>query len=679
MQWTPVVRRSLLLLAVSCSMEAFAYTICVPYLTTYLRAERGTSMSVASLVFTSYTLGSVCVTPLVQRAILVSGGCSHATAIALLVLASGELLSIAARAPVALFVVRFIAGMAGGLVWSSVLSACSILAAPTGSMALMFGAVLSAVSIGTMSGPAIGGLLFQLGGWPLPFIAVGAACTAIALCVLALLEPLPLPAKARRRGEVLAPPAVGRGASAHGGRSVPLLARTAPPKVRPPYARGAPALVLLSVAAGALVYSSIDSVLPMHIEDVLRAQAAATPGSSHFVPIGPRAGGPAATGAGAGREGNGIAFREGGPPSAHPPTPHASAAGQTAAVAVRSHASGPGSAAGALLLSGRRLSVTGAAGAGGAHRNGSAGSTATLRTSLVFFLISVRPLSLLRCARHAGALGALPVLPTVWRGIWHLMCRRVCRGPTLTGGCSRPRTPSRLPFLPRCLSRTVAAQLCYGGLAPLFGRLASSDAAALAISTGGALTLAVLVPLFSACSSLWQLCLVAVLYGAAGTAQLTPTSLLFERAVLLGDEAEDADADDDEECADKAAARSSRLQPASQPQPQPQRQAHHPSSFLYALFNCAYVSGMALGPSVLAFLVDHIGFRAGSTVLALSSALVMSAIAIALSRELNRQGRASMRHGPMRCANPAASSCEAVQPLVAAEVSREHSEKVGQK
>lgn len=272
---TPALRRTLLLLAVSCGMEALAYTVCVPFLTTSLRAERKTSLPTASLVFVSYTLGSVGVTPLVRPAIVACGGCSRATACALLVLALGQVLSVGARAPLALFCARFLAGMAGGLVWSSVLSACSVLAGGHGGMALMFGLVLSAVSVGTMAGPAIGGLLFRLGGWPLPFLSVGCAASAIALLVLELLEPLPLPAErtggragaAERQASHLDP----RGRAAALARARARAARAASS------ARGS-ALVLLSVGVGALAFSAIDSALPVHIEDTLgpRAEGDAT-------------------------------------------------------------------------------------------------------------------------------------------------------------------------------------------------------------------------------------------------------------------------------------------------------------------------------------------------------------------------------------------------------------------
>jgi len=402
--WTPGLRRQLALLAVACSMEAFCYTICVPFLTPYLRAKHGTTVTASSAVFVAYTLGSVFVTPLVTYAIRACGCCSRAIVISLLVLGLAESSSVVACDLSTLFAARFVAGMAGGMVWSSVLSACSILSKSSSKkMATMFGVILSAVSLGTMSGPAVGGVLFAHGGFSAPFVAMGVLCLLIALLAHLLLDPLPLP------------PAEPRRATSEAG----------------PCSTHAPALVLLSVAVGALVFSSIDGVLPVHIEDVLIA---------------------------------------------------------------RGHVQG----------------------------------SVTMDVSLVFLLIS----------------------------------------------------------------------LCYGACAPLVGGLAHSHSAALYVSTAGSLVLASLLPAFALATQPWQYYTVAVFYGAAGSAQLTPASALLERAVS---------------------------QTKSAPRP----------ILLYACFNCSYVSGMALGPSIFAFLVDEIGFRKASLALSGSSALTAIVVALALSRELD--------------------------------------------
>jgi hypothetical protein len=125
-----------------------------------------------------------------------------------------------------------------------------------------------------------------------------------------------------------------------------------------------------------------------------------------------------------------------------------------------------------------------------------------------------------------------------------------------------------------------------------------SDGGALCVSTAGSLALSLLLPLFALSSKLWQFCAVGALYGVAGTAQLAPTSALLELAVRTDGWL------------------------AEQP------------SLVYALFNCAYVTGMAIGPSALALLVDGCGFVRAALILATASATVATAVALALRREL---------------------------------------------
>lgn len=143
----------------------------------------------------------------------------------------------------------------------------------------------------------------------------------------------------------------------------------------------------------------------------------------------------------------------------------------------------------------------------------------------------------------------------------------------------------------------------YGLGGPTFGSLADRTGRALHVSLGGLLCLALLLPVVASVRSHWALYAAAALYGASGTAQLTPASTLLEQVadVALGS---------------------------------------HPT-LTYALFNCAYVSGMAIGPGALATLTDVFsdgdaaqptkGFALASVVLALlTSALALSA-AVGLS------------------------------------------------
>jgi hypothetical protein len=146
-------------------------------------------------------------------------------------------------------------------------------------------------------------------------------------------------------------------------------------------------------------------------------------------------------------------------------------------------------------------------------------------------------------------------------------------------------------------------QLCYGGCAPGFGALTRSTRGALALSAAGSLGLSAVLPLFARCGSMRAFLLVGSLFGVAGTAQLTPASELLERAAA-GDPS----------------------------------LAAHPEQ-LYARFNCAYVAGMAVGPSALAWLVQAVGARRGSALLAAGAAALAAALALALALELGRLER----------------------------------------
>jgi MFS family permease len=106
----------------------------------------------------------------------------------------------------------------------------------------------------------------------------------------------------------------------------------------------------------------------------------------------------------------------------------------------------------------------------------------------------------------------------------------------------------------------------------------------------GLLGLALTLPAFSLDVPWYALVPIAALFGASATAQLTPASALLEKAA--------ADA-----------------------------VGEHPT-LSYALFNCAYVGGMAVGPGALASLTDALGFRKASLCLS-ASALAIAGVAAA--------------------------------------------------
>jgi len=385
------------LLSASCCVEAFGYTICVPFLTTHLRSTYGISESRAGLVFISYTVGSVASTPLVE-AVIGAVDCNGAICASLVALGVSQVAFIFAPTVSLLVAARFVGGVGAGMTWSTVLTACHHLSGTEegGEMGALFGIVLSAVSVGTMAGPALGGALYSYGGWSVPFACVTLICFGGAAAVAAF---LPSFSRAHAGG----PPHCKGGAC--GSAAIELV------------------LVLVLVMAGGVLFSSIDTVLPMDLEDRFQ---------------------------------------------------------------------------GSSVLSGTLF---------------------------------------------------------------------------------------------------LAVAVCYGAAAPYFGAMADRLGNGLLLASAATVTLSAALVGFAHATARWQLFAVAVVFGASGTAQLTPASTLLEEVVPVA--------------------------------------LHDHPTFGYALFNCAYVTGMAVGPGTLSALTESLGFGRASVVLGVvtTACAVVAAVGIRVARD----------------------------------------------
>lgn len=227
----------LFLLAGACAMEATCYTLCVPFMTSHLNSTYDISISDAGFIFVSYTIGSVCSTPAVETITLLAG-CSGAITAGVLVLGVSQLVFAFSATLPALFAARFVGGLSAGLIWSAVLTSCHRMSVRDNNMGVLFGTVLSAVSIGTMIGPALGGSLYRFGGWYVPLLLISAVCVLFALAI-AFLLPEEVEVKAKHE-------------PAGGGCCVIASWRLCS--------------VLSIVMCGAMLFSSIDSVLPIHLQ-----------------------------------------------------------------------------------------------------------------------------------------------------------------------------------------------------------------------------------------------------------------------------------------------------------------------------------------------------------------------------------------------------------------------------
>lgn len=106
-----------------------------------------------------------------------------------------------------------------------------------------------------MLGPALGGALYGFGGWALPLGTAAALCVGFSLA-LALLLPKEPPGGARAHAHAALRDSAGPPSGLCCGPSSGLCVVTSPRLLA----------VLIIVASGACVFASIDSVLPVHLQ-----------------------------------------------------------------------------------------------------------------------------------------------------------------------------------------------------------------------------------------------------------------------------------------------------------------------------------------------------------------------------------------------------------------------------
>ncbi|MGH2583439.1 MAG: MFS transporter, partial [Dehalococcoidia bacterium] len=85
-----------------------------------------------------------------------------------------------------LLTARVLQGIAAACTWTAGLALVADLY-PSGSRGAAMGTALTGMTVGTLIGPPVGGLLFELGGYRLPFFVAGAAALLQGLAMLLLL------------------------------------------------------------------------------------------------------------------------------------------------------------------------------------------------------------------------------------------------------------------------------------------------------------------------------------------------------------------------------------------------------------------------------------------------------------------------------------------------------------
>ncbi|KAJ1626683.1 major facilitator superfamily domain-containing protein [Pavlovales sp. CCMP2436] len=228
---------TLVLLSGASATEAVIYTLELP---NHLSEDHRLPLAQAEFIFLTYTIGCVAATPFlapITRAL----GCNSAICAGLLTLGLAQLCYAFSATLPAFVCTRLVSGFAAGLIRAAVLTRCHQMSLREANMGTLFGTVISSVSIGSMVGPALGGLLFRAGGWHMPLLIAAAACLLFAAFIAMV---LPEDEEHSLGGEQQ-------------------LASAGPLRVLCSWRLLA---VLVMVYCGAMVFSSVDEVLPSRLE-----------------------------------------------------------------------------------------------------------------------------------------------------------------------------------------------------------------------------------------------------------------------------------------------------------------------------------------------------------------------------------------------------------------------------
>ena len=176
---------TLLLVTLSLFVDLLTYDMVVPFLPDYIRRWNASEIALGVL-FGAYPIGLLLGLPLAGRCCDRIG--QRVPVLAGMVgLACSCLLYATAHSYAVLFSARLLQGFAGALSWTGCLSLLAQ-AYPASSRGQAMGTAMMGMSLGTLLGPPLGGVLFEWGGFQLPFLAAG-VCAVVLVLVLAVLLP----------------------------------------------------------------------------------------------------------------------------------------------------------------------------------------------------------------------------------------------------------------------------------------------------------------------------------------------------------------------------------------------------------------------------------------------------------------------------------------------------------
>ena len=231
-------------------LDTLLYSIVIPFLPAQVLAL-GASQSVVGILFASYAAGLLLATPLAGRLTDRFGGQPIVELGLVLLLVSTLVYASASTLPL-LFLARTLQGAAAAIPWTAGLT---IIAEQYSGMERYrrFTQVFSATSIGTLVGPALGGILYTWRGFEAPFLFVAALTAFDAALTLAVFAGIAHARKVHLRSltsQLVASP------SPSGTRTT---------TVQLAYRRVAAALLITS--AGALLLALLDPTLPVLLSE----------------------------------------------------------------------------------------------------------------------------------------------------------------------------------------------------------------------------------------------------------------------------------------------------------------------------------------------------------------------------------------------------------------------------
>ncbi|MGM7636461.1 MFS transporter [Bacillus sp. Hm123] len=184
-EWTNLQKTGLFVVIAVLFTDMIMYSLLVP-ITPYIDQTYQPTATMMGVLFSTYAVGLLIATPFLGR-LSDKVGRKIPMLVGIFALIISTLLFIVSEHMWMLIIARFIQGVAAGASWTAGFALLADLF-PGKSRGPIMGFALSAVSAGTLLGAPVGGWLFNLGGYQLPFVVTIICNLIIFLVTLFLLK-----------------------------------------------------------------------------------------------------------------------------------------------------------------------------------------------------------------------------------------------------------------------------------------------------------------------------------------------------------------------------------------------------------------------------------------------------------------------------------------------------------